>query len=145
MEQRFTFIKTNEKTSDDDFVQEERVELDLEASYLKGNQSIDEYLRQTAITNPHVTIIYTNPKANFGYFNSKCGDPYTYYNFWYRKFPEQTSYLNCYFLPQVDPFLKNKFAYIGKPAECNTSIRNFGSNVSDNGFKYFVTRPNTNS
>jgi hypothetical protein len=78
--------------------------------------------------------IYTNPKANFGYFNSKCGDPYTYYNFWYRKF-----------LPQVDPFLKNKFAYIGKPAECNTSIRNFGSNVSDNGFKYFVTRPNTNS
>ena len=89
--------------------------------------------------------IYTNPAANFGYFNSTCGDPYTYYNFWYRKFPEQTSYLNCYFLPQVDPFLKNKFAYIGKPAECNTSIRNFGSNVSDNGFKYFVTRPNTNS
>tara|TARA_Y100000741_G_C18220953_1_gene545841 strand:- start:470 stop:715 length:246 start_codon:yes stop_codon:yes gene_type:complete len=28
MEQRFTFIKTNEKTSDDDFVQEERVELE---------------------------------------------------------------------------------------------------------------------
>ncbi|NOZ81205.1 MAG: DNA topoisomerase VI subunit B [DPANN group archaeon] len=40
-----------------------RIELDLEASYSKGNQSIDEYLKETAITNPHVTIIYTNPKA----------------------------------------------------------------------------------
>jgi len=40
-----------------------RVELDLEASYQGGNQSIDEYLKQTALINPHVTIIYTNPKA----------------------------------------------------------------------------------
>ncbi|MFA5141483.1 MAG: DNA topoisomerase VI subunit B [Candidatus Woesearchaeota archaeon] len=40
-----------------------RVEIDLEATYQKGNQSIDEYLKQTAITNPHATIIYTTPKA----------------------------------------------------------------------------------
>ena len=40
-----------------------RVELDLEGSYMKGSQSVDEYLKQTAIVNPHVTIIYTNPKA----------------------------------------------------------------------------------
>tara|TARA_Y100000034_G_scaffold14075_1_gene14696 strand:- start:4135 stop:5943 length:1809 start_codon:yes stop_codon:yes gene_type:complete len=40
-----------------------RVEIDLEGSYLGGSQSIDQYLKQTAITNPHVTIIYTNPKA----------------------------------------------------------------------------------
>lgn len=40
-----------------------RIEIDLEASYLGGSQSIDEYLKQTAITNPHATIIYTNPKA----------------------------------------------------------------------------------
>jgi len=40
-----------------------RIELDLEASYKKGSQSIDEYLKQTAIANPHTTIIYTNPKA----------------------------------------------------------------------------------
>lgn len=39
------------------------VELDLEGSYLKGGQSVDEYLKETAIVNPHVTIIYTNPKA----------------------------------------------------------------------------------
>jgi len=40
-----------------------RIEFDLEGSYQKGDQSIDQYLKQTAIVNPHVTIIYTNPKA----------------------------------------------------------------------------------
>ena len=40
-----------------------RIEMDLEGSYLKGLQSVDEYIRQTAIINPHATIIYTNPKA----------------------------------------------------------------------------------
>jgi DNA topoisomerase VI subunit B len=40
-----------------------RVELDLEGSYLKGPQSVDEYLKQTAIINPHVNITYVNPKA----------------------------------------------------------------------------------
>jgi len=40
-----------------------RIELELEGSYQGGSQSIDQYLKQTAITNPHVTLIYTNPKA----------------------------------------------------------------------------------
>ena len=40
-----------------------RVELDIEAIYQKGSQSVDEYLKQTSIVNPYVTIIYTNPKA----------------------------------------------------------------------------------
>jgi DNA topoisomerase-6 subunit B len=40
-----------------------KVELDIEANYQGGQQSIDEYLKETAITNPHTTIIYTNPKA----------------------------------------------------------------------------------
>jgi len=40
-----------------------KVEIDLEAEYLKGNQSVDEYLKQTAVINPHITIIYTNPKS----------------------------------------------------------------------------------
>jgi len=40
-----------------------KIELDLEATYIGGSQSIDEYLKETAITNPHATIIYTNPKA----------------------------------------------------------------------------------
>jgi len=40
-----------------------RIELTLEADYLKGPQSVDEYIRQTAIINPHITLTYTNPKA----------------------------------------------------------------------------------
>ncbi len=40
-----------------------RVEVDLEAMYQKGRQSVDEYLKETAIVNPHATIIYTTPEA----------------------------------------------------------------------------------
>ncbi len=40
-----------------------KIELELEGTYFQGSQSIDEYLKETAIVNPHVTIIYTNPKA----------------------------------------------------------------------------------
>ncbi|MDP2750798.1 MAG: DNA topoisomerase VI subunit B [Nanoarchaeota archaeon] len=40
-----------------------RLELDIEATYQKGPQSVDQYLKETAIVNPHVTVIYTTPKA----------------------------------------------------------------------------------
>jgi len=40
-----------------------RIEIDIEAAYQGGSQSVDQYLKQTAIINPHVQIIYTNPKA----------------------------------------------------------------------------------
>ncbi|MBN1175244.1 DNA topoisomerase VI subunit B [Candidatus Woesearchaeota archaeon] len=40
-----------------------KIQIDLEGSYQKGAQSVDEYLKETAVVNPHVTIIYTNPKA----------------------------------------------------------------------------------
>jgi DNA topoisomerase VI subunit B len=40
-----------------------KIQIDLEATYQKGSQSVDEYLKETAVVNPHVTIIYTNPKA----------------------------------------------------------------------------------
>ena len=40
-----------------------KIQIDLEATYMKGSQSVDEYLKETAVVNPHVTIIYTNPKA----------------------------------------------------------------------------------
>ncbi|MBW2963372.1 DNA topoisomerase VI subunit B [Candidatus Woesearchaeota archaeon] len=38
-----------------------KIEMELEGSYFKGKQSVDEYIKETAITNPHTTIIYTNP------------------------------------------------------------------------------------
>jgi len=40
-----------------------RLELDLEGTYIKGSQSVDAYLKECAIVNPHATFIYTNPKA----------------------------------------------------------------------------------
>lgn len=40
-----------------------RIELDIEASYIKGDASVDQYIKQTAIVNPHATITYISPKA----------------------------------------------------------------------------------
>ena len=37
------------------------VEIELEARHQKGRQSVDEYLEQTAIANPHAQIIYVTP------------------------------------------------------------------------------------
>ena len=40
-----------------------KIELELEAKYQKGQQSIDEYLKQTAIVNPHLHLSYKNPEG----------------------------------------------------------------------------------
>jgi DNA topoisomerase-6 subunit B len=40
-----------------------RVEIEMEARYLRGRQSVDEYLRQTALANPHLQLRYTAPDA----------------------------------------------------------------------------------
>ncbi|MBI1850144.1 MAG: DNA topoisomerase VI subunit B [Planctomycetes bacterium] len=40
-----------------------RVEIELEAKYQKGQKSVDDYLRQTALANPHVSITYRSPEA----------------------------------------------------------------------------------
>jgi len=52
-----------------------RIELDMEASYQKGPQSVDEYIKQTAIINSHATIIYTNPKAEQFIFTRVAKEP----------------------------------------------------------------------
>ena len=41
-----------------------RVTIELEARYQRGRGSVDEYLEQTAIANPHVTIHYEDPDGN---------------------------------------------------------------------------------
>ena len=38
-----------------------RVTIELEGRYQRGRGSVDEYLEQTAIANPHVTIHYVDP------------------------------------------------------------------------------------
>lgn len=37
------------------------IELEIEAAFQKGKRSVDEYLEQTSIANPHATIHYANP------------------------------------------------------------------------------------
>jgi len=39
-----------------------RVEIELEAVYKKGRRSVDDYVEQTALANPHVKIRYLRPK-----------------------------------------------------------------------------------
>ncbi len=41
-----------------------KIEIELEAKYQKGKQSVDEYLKQIAIANPYVSIIYTSPEKD---------------------------------------------------------------------------------
>src|SRR5437868_7334381 len=40
-----------------------RVTIELEGRFVRGRGSVDEYLEQTAIANPHVTIHYIDPEA----------------------------------------------------------------------------------
>ncbi|WP_233200393.1 ATP-binding protein [Blastopirellula marina] len=46
-----------------------RVTIELEAKYQRGRGSVDEYLEQTAIANPHVTIHYMDPENNLRTYN----------------------------------------------------------------------------
>ncbi len=39
-----------------------RVTIELEAKFVRGRGSVDEYLQQTAIANPHVTLHYLDPE-----------------------------------------------------------------------------------
>jgi len=65
-------IQLNTKTNEPEIVKEDevdcnfehgvKVEIELEAKYQKGKQSVDEYLKQTAIANPHVSVSYVNPE-----------------------------------------------------------------------------------
>lgn len=38
-----------------------KIEVEIEAKYQKGRQSVDEYLKQVAIANPHASITYIDP------------------------------------------------------------------------------------
>ena len=62
----------NTKTNEPEIFKEEEVDwekdhgtkvlIELEAKYQKGKQSVDEYIKQTAISNPHAHIKYITPE-----------------------------------------------------------------------------------
>jgi DNA topoisomerase-6 subunit B len=41
-----------------------RVEIDMQGDYRRGQRSVDEYLKQTAVANPHVQLVYKDPSGN---------------------------------------------------------------------------------
>src|SRR5262249_56207682 len=41
-----------------------QVTLEIEGRYQKGRASVDEYLEQTAIANPHVDLVYHTPDGD---------------------------------------------------------------------------------
>jgi DNA topoisomerase VI subunit B len=41
-----------------------RVTIELQAKFVRGRGSVDEYLEQTAIANPHIALHYKDPDAN---------------------------------------------------------------------------------
>lgn len=55
-----TVIPHEEGTSED-VTHGTRVTIELAAIYKKGRGSVDEYIEQTAIANPHITVHYTDP------------------------------------------------------------------------------------
>ena len=46
-----------------------RVEMELAGSYKKGRRSVDDYVVQTALANPHVTLRYIAPEADVRLFD----------------------------------------------------------------------------
>ena len=51
-----------------------RVAIELEARYQRGRQSVDDYLEQTAIANPHVTLIYHAPDGRVDEYKASVRD-----------------------------------------------------------------------
>ncbi|MCP4798454.1 MAG: DNA topoisomerase VI subunit B, partial [bacterium] len=41
-----------------------RVEIELTGSYKRGQHSVDTYLEQTAVANPHIRLTYRNPRGD---------------------------------------------------------------------------------
>ncbi len=40
-----------------------QVSIELEGRYVKGRSSVDEYIEQTSIANPHITLVYVSPEG----------------------------------------------------------------------------------
>jgi DNA topoisomerase-6 subunit B len=57
-------IIKEEETADFPHEHGTRVAIELQAKYQRGKTSVDEYLQQTAIANPHASFRYTPPDGN---------------------------------------------------------------------------------
>ena len=60
---------------DKEVVHGTRVTIELEGAYKRGRGSVDEYLEQTAIANPHVRLHYLDPEGNEREFERSTQSP----------------------------------------------------------------------
>ncbi len=51
-----------------------RVEMEMEGHYQKGPHSVEAYLKQTAIANPHVTLLFQDPHGEHTRFERSVGE-----------------------------------------------------------------------
>jgi len=51
-----------------------RVTIELEAKYQRGRGSVDEYLEQTALANPHATFHYVDPDGNVATYEASISE-----------------------------------------------------------------------
>ncbi len=51
-----------------------RVEIEMEATYKKGRRSVDDYIEQTALANPHVTLRYLAPNEEVRVYGRVADD-----------------------------------------------------------------------
>ncbi len=51
-----------------------RVAIEIEGRYQKGRTSVDEYLEQTAIANPHARFVYVNPEGQTASFERRVAE-----------------------------------------------------------------------
>lgn len=66
-------IKINTKINEPEIISSEtadwnkdhgtRIELELEAKYMEKRASVSEYIKETAVVNPHASIVYVDPKG----------------------------------------------------------------------------------
>ncbi len=113
----------------------------MSAWWATWNYNQFSYNAYNELDNPWTCIkkgsIYVNPDTNMNYFSKKCLDPYTAYNWNYRKFADQTQYLNCYYLPYADVMFKNKYGYVAPGGKCNLWWKDRGFNVTQGGFHFY--------
>lgn len=67
-------LQINTKINEPEIIKEEevewnkdhgtKVEIELEAIYQKGSRSVDEYIKQTVLANPHATFFYRAPDSD---------------------------------------------------------------------------------
>ena len=50
------------------------VSIELEGRYQKGRSSVDEFLEQTSVANPHARIVYVNPEGRKAVFERTVGE-----------------------------------------------------------------------